>query len=69
MQNMSGLELLDYVRSNHLLKQLPVIFVTAKPEKDIQHLLHGEEKNFYLGKPFSFSDLKKSVKLALTVEW
>jgi two-component system, sensor histidine kinase and response regulator len=67
MQNMNGLELLNFVRSNSLLKQLPIVFVTAKPQKDIQDLLNGNERNFYLGKPFSFVDLKNVVKKAIAI--
>lgn len=65
MQNMDGLELLKNVRANEQICHLPVIFVTAKPEKDIVDFIQHDKRNFYLGKPFSFNNLKLTAKKAL----
>ena len=56
LHNISGFELLEKIRSHEIYSQIPVIMVTAKPEKD----LHGKLEhtgNYYLAKPFSYQAL------------
>jgi len=64
MNNLGGLELLEHIRTNEKLAQLPVILVTAKPEKEVSDIL-DDPLNFYLGKPFSFDNLIATVNSAL----
>ena len=64
MNNLGGLELLEHIRAHEKLAQLPVILVTAKPEKEVSDIL-DHPLNFYLGKPFSYDNLIATVNSAL----
>jgi len=65
MVNMDGLELLALIRKNKLLKNIPVILVTAKSIKELPEMIF-DSKCFFLGKPFSYDHLLETVKIALS---
>jgi len=64
MPQMSGIELLKYVRHDPQLLNLPFIMVTAEAEKDniVEAIQAGVDQ--YVVKPFSADDLKKKMDLA-----
>lgn len=64
MPQMSGLELLKYVRQDQELLNLPFVMVTAEAEKDniVEAIQAGVDQ--YVVKPFSADDLKKKMDLA-----
>ena len=65
MPDMSGLELVSWVRGNELYKDIPIIMLTAKGEE--QDKLEGFSAGVddYLAKPFSLSELGARIKALL----
>lgn len=66
MPDLSGLEVLHYMRRDPRLANIPVVIVSAKS-------LHTDIKNgldagasYYLTKPVSFMDLKEAIEKAIT---
>ncbi len=66
MPDVSGLDVLQYLKAEPNLSDIPVIIVSAKslPE-DIDEGLNAGA-NIYLTKPISFSELKKAIDEVLT---
>ena len=59
MPDVSGMELLTTIRGDRLLKDLPIIFVTAESEKNKILEALKEKVNDYLVKPFNASTLER----------
>jgi DNA-binding response OmpR family regulator len=67
MPDVSGLEVLQYMKAEPNLSDIPVIIVSAKTlQKDIDEGLNAGA-SVYLTKPVSFSDLKKAIDDAVTI--
>jgi DNA-binding response OmpR family regulator len=67
MPDVSGLEVLQYMKAEPKLSDIPVIIVSAKTlPKDIDEGLNAGA-SVYLTKPVSFSDLKKAIDDAVTI--
>lgn len=67
MPDVSGLEVLQYMKAEPKLSDIPVIIVSAKTlQKDIDEGLNAGA-SVYLTKPVSFSDLKKAIDDAVTI--
>ncbi|MFD0762815.1 response regulator transcription factor [Lutibacter aestuarii] len=66
MPNVDGYQVLNYLKSNEKLKEIKVIFLSAKNKiSDVELGLQlGADK--YLSKPFSTKKLVKEVKTLLT---
>jgi DNA-binding response OmpR family regulator len=65
MPDISGLEVVGYIRREPKLEHIPVIIVSARTlPKDIQTGLDAGAK-IYLTKPVSFLELKKAVETVL----
>jgi len=66
MPNVDGYQVLNYLKSNEKLKEIKVIFLSAKNKiSDVELGLQlGADK--YLSKPFSIKKLVKEVKTLLT---
>ncbi len=64
MPQMTGIELLKYVRHDAQLLNIPFIMVTAEAEKDniVEAIQAGVDQ--YVVKPFTADDLKKKMDLA-----
>lgn len=65
MDGISGLELLNKVRNNPVLKKLPFIMATGQKEKSQIVAAKEAGANNYIVKPFSAADLKKRVEAVL----
>lgn len=65
MPDISGLEVLKYMRAEDEFKNTPVIVVSAKSLPDDVKAGFDEGATEYLTKPVSFMDLKKAVEDAL----
>ncbi len=67
MPDISGLEVLQYMKAEPKLSDIPVIIVSAKTlPTDIDEGLNAGA-SVYLTKPVSFSDLKKAIDDAVTI--
>lgn len=67
MPDISGLEVLQYMKADPNLSDIPVIIVSAKTlPTDIDEGLKAGA-NVYLTKPVSFSDFKKAINDAVTL--
>ena len=62
MPVMIGFELLDYVKKDDNLKNIPVIFITAEAEREkiVESIKAGLDA--YITKPFSISTLQQKIE-------
>ena len=62
MPVMNGFELLDYIKKDDNLKNIPVIFLTAKAEREkiVESIKAGLDA--YITKPFSISTLPQKIE-------
>ena len=62
MPVMNGFELLDYVKKDDNLKNIPVIFITAEAEREkiVESIKAGLDA--YITKPFSISTLQQKIE-------
>ena len=65
MPNMDGFSLLQAIRSDTMLKNLPVIVLTADAEKDSVRQAAQAGANDYLVKPFTVDVLEQKIKNVL----
>lgn len=65
MDGISGLELLNKIRNNPIIKKLPFIMATGQKEKSQIIAAKDAGANNYIVKPFSTADLKKRVEAVL----
>ena len=61
MPNMTGLELLKTIRSDEMLKDLPVLLITAEAEKENVVLAAQAGVNDYIVKPFTGDVLQQKI--------
>jgi len=61
MPNMNGFELLDYIKADERLKNIPVMFITAEAEKEkiIRSIQAGLDA--YITKPFTITTLQQKL--------
>ena len=61
MPNMNGFELLDYIKADERLKNIPVMFITAEAEKEkiIRSIQAGLDA--YITKPFTIATLQQKL--------
>ncbi len=62
MPVMTGVEMLEHVRADKAIRDLPVIMVTAEAERDIVSSVAETEVNAYLLKPLTLSALDNKIK-------
>ena len=65
MDGISGLELLNKIRSNPVIKKLPFIMATGQKEKSQIIAAKEAGANNYVVKPFSTADLRKRIEAVL----
>lgn len=61
MPNMTGLELLKAIRADEVLKDLPVLLITAEAEKENVVLAAQAGVNDYIVKPFTGDVLQQKI--------
>ncbi len=61
MPNMTGIELLEAVRSDDKLKSLPVLMVTAEAKREQIVMAAQAGVNGYIVKPFTAATLKEKI--------
>ncbi len=68
MPVMNGYELLDYIRKDDNLRNIPVMFITAEAERDkiVESIKAGLDA--YITKPFSISTLQQKIEDILKPE-
>lgn len=62
MPNMTGLQLLEAVRADAKLQQLPVLMVTAEAKRDQIIMAAQAGVNGYIVKPFTAATLKEKIE-------
>ncbi len=62
MPVMNGIQLLSYIRKNKVLRDLPVIMLTAEAEKDIVYEAAETEIDAYLLKPLTLEALDNKIR-------
>ncbi|MGB7540624.1 MAG: response regulator [Burkholderiales bacterium] len=68
LHGISGFDILQRVRSHPMLKQIPVIMVTAlATREDVMRAL-AANANGYITKPFEFDALVNSIKAVLGLQ-
>jgi CheY-like chemotaxis protein len=65
LPDVSGLDILKRVRSHPMLKQIPIIMVTALTTREDVIRALAADANGYITKPFEFDALMKSIKAVL----
>jgi two-component system, chemotaxis family, chemotaxis protein CheY len=65
MPDMHGLELLEFLRQHSSFKNLPVLIITTRSDKEILDKVMDAGANGYMVKPFQPSDLLERVKVML----
>jgi CheY-like chemotaxis protein len=65
MPVMTGVEMLEQVRADKTIRDLPVIMVTAEAERDIVSTVAETEVDGYLLKPLTLSSLDKKIKAVI----
>jgi DNA-binding response OmpR family regulator len=65
MPRMDGFELCRRIREQDLLKNIPIIFLTAKSQEEDRAIGLGAGADFYLSKPISPEKLLKMFSVAI----
>lgn len=65
MPRKNGLECLEEIKSNNILKSLPVIILSTSYDEKIAYQLYKKGAQHYICKPGDFSELKKVILHAL----
>jgi two-component system chemotaxis response regulator CheY len=68
MPSMSGQELLEFVRSQDKLKDIPFIMITVQADKDTVTKARDGGVSQYLTKPFTAEDLGRKVRDVMRLE-
>ena len=58
LNDISGYEICNKIKSNENLKQIPVFYITAKPESEVVEKLKETGANGFFLKPFNFSQFE-----------
>jgi CheY-like chemotaxis protein len=67
MPRMSGWETLDRIRQNPLYRNIPIVFITARTDKNAKNA-GGFLGDDYIEKPFKISDLKLRIDRMLYIK-
>jgi CheY-like chemotaxis protein len=66
MPRKNGFECLSEIKSNSLLKDLPVIVFSTSSDRDIVNTLYTAGAHFYISKPNEFDKLKRVINSAIS---
>jgi CheY-like chemotaxis protein len=65
LPDMTGIEVLRFLRSNPRTKMLPLIFCTAAASSEIAMAMHIAPQASFIEKPFTFQELVSAIAHAL----
>ena len=65
LPNVSGMKILEDIRSTKSISELPVLMLTAKGQKKDRRAAEGAGVNKFMTKPFDNAELIQQVKLML----
>lgn len=65
MPVMTGLQLMEAVRSSPSYAHIPFLFISAMPTEDIQELLEGHDNATFLRKPYQMNELSAVIEQIL----
>jgi CheY-like chemotaxis protein len=69
MPRKDGFECLDEIKHTEKLKDIPiVVFSTSSEEKTIERV-YARGAHYYIRKPGTFVNLKKTIEKVLTINW
>ena len=69
MPNKNGLECLAEIRTDNVLKNIPVVVLsTSKDIRDIE-LCYTKGANLFFSKPYTFGSLKTLIHSILNIDW
>ncbi len=57
-----GLQAFENLKASVYTTMIPIIFITALPGKEVEHLIMDLGADGYFSKPFKFSELQKKIK-------
>ncbi len=67
MPRKTGFECLSEIRSDKMLKHLPIIILSTSLDSQVATTLHEKGANYYIRKPGEFSDLKKAIQQVINI--
>jgi DNA-binding response OmpR family regulator len=67
MPDYSGLDVLNFLKADRSLSEIPVIIVSAKSLPDEIHEGLDAGANAYLTKPVAFTDLKRAIEEVISI--
>ncbi|MEW6004692.1 MAG: response regulator [Stygiobacter sp.] len=68
MPDIHGMEVLNFIRSHEMYKNLPVIILTTRSDDESKEAAYNAGANLYLNKPFSPDGLKSNVEKLLGIK-
>jgi len=66
MPGIDGFDVLEYVKSNEMLKDIPFIFLSARADIQDRERAFAMNATNYITKPFTITDLIGAIEKALT---
>lgn len=67
MPRKNGLECLNEIKNDEILKNLPIIIFSTSLDSEIVNNLYQKGASYYIRKPGEFSKLKSVIEKALTI--
>ena len=64
-----GIELLEIIRKSEKYAQLPIIMLSTTNDVLVIRKAHELGANYYVPKPSSFTELRKSIEHTLKINW
>jgi CheY-like chemotaxis protein len=68
LPDMTGIEIIHYLRSQPLTRSIPLIFCSAATPNEISKAMHLVPKASFLEKPFSYQGLVSAIANALQIQ-
>tara|TARA_R110002072_G_scaffold140286_1_gene284359 strand:+ start:269936 stop:270376 length:441 start_codon:yes stop_codon:yes gene_type:complete len=69
MPGFNGIELLEIIRKSEKYAQLPIIMLSTTNDVLVIRKAHELGANYYVPKPSSFTELRKSIEHTLKINW
>jgi len=68
MPGVDGFGVLEHVKSNNRLKEIPFIFLTARADAQDKERAYGMNVTNYITKPFTITELISAIESGITKE-